>query len=236
VNTPDTTANPQPQDDGFGKIVLDIVHDNLASMAGSGGDLDIAETAARPVIEAIIDAYAPRIRLARQQTYEAQQEAYEAQQAAAAYAAMDRAQQDILGHVKTYIAQLVMNNARHAAYIEYLTDVRNSVHNLLTDASETASDTVDTKALSQALLGTHPFPHRPEEPLPLAIAVDSRWIAGHFKVTGGHDISLPFLGWSMVVYTSIRDSAIEAVFLGRDAKPMAQSQLARLGVQFVRLS
>lgn len=210
-----TTENPNP-DDGFGKIVRDILIDYEA------GDVE------RPAaVQAIIDAYCPRIAAARA-------DAEGSRRATAAYAATDRAQQEVLKYVKASVSQLVMANAAHLAHIGFLTRIRNAVRVLIDDATKVESATVNTVELLEALSQESRFP-RADMPLQIGLAVDIRWSVGHFKQYD-HEVTMKFLGWSMVVRSAFEDSLLEPTFLGYDGRPVTLTELGRAGYELIRLT
>lgn len=221
-----TPARPQaadqppeqpPEQDGFTMLVEDI----LTSLEK---DQDITTAMA---VQAIADAYRPRIAIAHRR-------ADEAKMGMAAYAAMDRSQQAILESVKRVVAENAENNARKAAYISYLSDVRRDVRALITQAAERSSTTVDLADLRQAVEGAGMFNTRMKRPVPVALAVDTRWTHGMFHREGA-DFALPFIGWSMVVHSVFVDSLLEPTFLGEEGYPVTSSQLSGAGIYLIHL-
>jgi hypothetical protein len=204
-------------DDGFGQIVRDIVH-----------SLDDDDVRYEHVIQRIIDAYIPRIAGERRH-------AEDAERNAVAYAAMDRAQQEVLRYVRATIGQLAVANAAHIAHVTQLQRFRNEVRALMAEAETDETLTVGVGAL-QRLLDAEWEMRRTERPVPVGLAVDTRHTSGVFKDFEGvkAEVLMPFVGWTMVVNSRFDNSHLEPTFLRADGFTVTRTELAAMGLRFVR--
>ena len=212
------TEQQQPRvDDGFAQMVVDLVR-----------SLDSDDVRYTDVIEGIVDAHHARMDGMRVL-------ADNANRAVMAYAAMDRAQHDVLKYVRATVGQLAMANAAHMAHLDVVLRVRNQVHDLIIKAQEVGIESVHIDDLHAVTEG-EAAPRPPQQnPVPVGLAVDSRFAVGHFT-QGEQHITMPFLGWTMVVYSRFGDSRLEPTFLGHHGYPVTRTELAALDTRLVNLA
>ncbi len=218
----DAQADALPEyGDGFAILVREL----LAKVP------EVSRTTIDNLYTAILDAYTPRMLRARR-------EASDAQKGIAAYAAMDRAQQSILMNVRKIIGQSAEWNARQAAQIEHLADIPDRISKLIEQmdrdalAHSSAYDLVEQ--VREVLTAGQDFQARPERPVVVSMAVDTRFTHGEFHTPNG-PLCLPFLGWSLVVHSVFLDTVLEPTFLGEDSFPVTTSQLSPDGIYLIHL-
>lgn len=156
----------------------------------------------------------------------------QAERAMDAYAAMDRAQQDVLKYVRATVGQLAQANAAHMAQADFLRMSRNKVFQLAIEQGCTAFTAEELAGASGA--GQQGGP-RDERPVAVGVAVDSRFKFGRFT-HGVARLQLPFVGWSMVVHSRFSHSRLEPTFWrNADRQAVTESELMLQGIQLQQL-
>lgn len=201
-----TSGRPTPPPyEGFAAIVADALH-----------QAHVPDGCRADAVETIDGAHQVRVRML---THQAEEE----KRATLAYAAMDRANQSIMGFVKRTLGSAIEVNAQQHAMIESLTKMRDQVREL--------ADTLptDDPMLPHlvALLHTdfHELP--PLAPVIIGMAVDQRFSYGEFHHAGtGREQTLSFVGWSLVVHRPRLRTGLEPTFVGPGSDPTTRLTLA----------
>jgi hypothetical protein len=207
------TAEIPSSDDGFAAMVVDLVR--------TGGD-------DHDIIQGIVDAYRPRIEHARAR-------AEKADRVADAYAAMDRAQQEVLKYVRAIVGQLAMANSAHMARLDSYDRMRKRISELTVRERGLGADGAYIHKIEEIMEGDWAGHEVQRNPVPCGLAVDTRYVRGHFT-RGDVYVTMPFIGWTMTVYSRFGDSQLEATFLSHNGIPVTRTELAATGALLTRLS
>jgi hypothetical protein len=214
-----TMRDQQPQQSQpFGLLVMDIL-DTMRDDESVPNDL---------IARAISDAHTVRIEPAVER-------AETAERGQAAYACMDRANQDVLAFTRRYVDTAIQVNGRQHALIQHLIPMRNKLRHLVHEAELHHSEVVPVAELHKILDATpEDFHGRLMAPVAVGMATDPRFAHGVFD-QDGRTALLPFLGWSLVVHPVLTRSQLEPTFLDNvTTHPVTVSQLAHR-MRFVRL-
>jgi hypothetical protein len=215
----DTTSTDQPQAtpkyEGFAAVVADALH---ATARDLGADEAVHAKFVAGAVEKIDGAHQVRVRML-------QHEAQDEQRAAAAYAAMDVANQKVMQYAKAIVGQLLEVNGQQAASLDGTHEMRRFIHGLLGEAMRAESDTVPMEAVEKlAAWPVREVPHMP--PFVVGMAVDTRYVYGQFTDRNtGIKFRMSFLGWSLVIHTPPFRSTLEPTFLDRGATPKTRLDL-----------
>lgn len=163
----------------------------------------------------------------------------DAERAVDAYAAMDRAQQEVLKYVRATVGQLAQANAAHIAQNDFLRMTRNKVLDLAYKAVDDGCTSFTSEMLAEASGVGQAGEPRDERPVAVGLSVDSRFKWGQFAY-GPDDQArarLPFVGWTMVVNSRLTHSRLEPTFwYGAAGHAVTQSELLLQNMKLLQLT
>lgn len=156
----------------------------------------------------IVDAYLPRIRLARQRADKAETEMRH-------LVDRDRATHELLTQLKATISLFIDGQMRERLVAHQYNDQLMRIRQLVRDTEQEGSSMIALAEVSP-ILDTGVYVPQPAPPLVVAVRPDHRFRYGTFlglDGENGRSWRYAFIGWSVVIRSMVPDSEVEPCFL-----------------------